>query len=551
VNRHADATAVSLSLGICEPGEKQQHPNEPAAARNAIIQGTVEGQTWFAASGDNGANDCGQMVNVLAADFPSDIPEMMAIGGSELPSPAWNANHAITAYAQEVVWNDGTMGGAAGGGLSVLFPMPSYQLGLVPDGGRSIPDIAMMAGNPGVAIMVLSPPGEFFNQPTVGTSVASPLSAGMFALMASRIGCRLGDVHETLYALGRAQDAGTVVFHDIVTGNLNFGSVNGPAAAPGFDSASGWGSLDVAALAAAWPACPPLPDGGTPAPIDAGAPYTPCNAICDGGTMCQTLPDGPSTCALACDADGGCPGASVCNTKTIFTMNGPGQCVPGCQSDSDCAVDAGLVCAACGSSCIPKGSPGAHIGDGCTSNAQCPTGATCQDPTYLGFEFLPGGYCTEACDPAAMSGSCMCPAGSTCMTAGAAGQSFSFCFKACSSTADCGRTGYVCQKLTTGDSVCTPKCQNVGGFFDTCQAFPVTGACNQTSGLCGDKPDAGHTDAGQPDAGHVDAGPTDDTVTLPAAGGKIGPARAGCGCGEAAAAPLLLAMLGLLLRRRR
>ncbi len=61
-NALPSVTAVSISLGICEAGEQQNVQqtgmDEITALRNAVIQGTVEGQTWSAATGDNGADDC-------------------------------------------------------------------------------------------------------------------------------------------------------------------------------------------------------------------------------------------------------------------------------------------------------------------------------------------------------------------------------------------------------------------------------------------------------------------------------------------------------------
>jgi MYXO-CTERM domain-containing protein len=558
VNRHPDATTVSISLGTCEPNLSQQ-PGIASALQNAVIQGTMEGQTWFAASGDNGAKDCvfSQGQTMPAVDFPSDVPEMMAAGGSEVKPFNVDANGAVAGYQQEIVWNDGNQGGAAGGGLSAVFALPAYQLGLVPDGGRSVPDIAMIAGLPGVAVLDTSPPGSFESPAVEGTSVASPLSAGLFALIASRVGCRLGDVHSALYAIGVAADAGA--FHDITSGNLTFSGITGPSAGPGFDSASGWGSIDVAALAAAFPACPLLPDGGTPAPIDAGAAYDACGYACDGGMSCTTLPGGPSTCEPACDPmDGGCAVGSVCSTKVVFAGNGQGSCVPGCTNDADCS--GGQVCGQCAGACIDPGSPNGHIGDACTSAAMCPTSGVCQtEGASQGI--LKGGYCTQACDPMVTGGPCACPGDSSCITLGGGfGQPQNFCFKSCATSSDCRPGGnYVCQPLAHGSPVCLPKCQllSFGGFmFDTCQAFETPGACNTMTGLCGSvtKPDSGMPvpDAGQLDAGQPDAGPIDQTVTLPAIDGGLGAsAPGGCGCGAAGdLTPLLLGLLTLIRRRR-
>ncbi|HUB09598.1 MAG TPA: S53 family peptidase, partial [Myxococcales bacterium] len=301
VSNLADTTAISISLGYCE----QPPVGAMTAMRNLVVQGTLEGQTWSAASGDFGSNDCGDGVTE-SVDFPASIPEVVAMGGTQVNSPAFDAHDAIPAWQTEVVWSDPANYSAGGGGLSGTFAAPPWQasLGFTQ---RSVPDLALLAGNPGVAADSSNP---FIGVPIAaqldqfeGTSASSPLSAGIFALIASRLGCRLGDPHVALYAMGVAQfDGGPAVFHDVTSGTNSLFGVPGYSATVGFDSASGWGTLDVAALAAAWPGCP-VTDGGGFA-FDGGlaaeAPYDPCAFIgCDAGG-CTTLPEGPSSCAPAC-----------------------------------------------------------------------------------------------------------------------------------------------------------------------------------------------------------------------------------------------------------
>jgi hypothetical protein len=549
VNNLSTATAVSISLGICEQNQQMNNTqlgtNEFLALRNAVIQGTVEGQTWSAATGDNGANDCGD--GRLAADFPSDIPEMVGAGGSMLSTPAWNANGALLTYAQEQTWNGGTRGGAAGGGVSIIFPRPAYQQDLgFPDGGRLIPDIALMAGLPGVVVDSTSP-GQL--EPVQGTSVASPLSAGMFALLASKVGCRQGDLHEILYALGRAQaDGGAPVFHDIVSGNLSYGGVTGPSAGAGYDTATGWGSINLAALAAAWPACPPLADGGV---VDAGvavAPYVACDVLaCSGGPTCTTLPDGPSACVTACDAvnNTGCASGTVCSNTGLYATSTTGECVPGCLQDSDC-MTAGTVCSTCAQSCVPAGRATAKVGDSCTADAQCPNGAFCIALSRTATT----GYCTYECEPRAAAGSaCSCPSGSVCGTSRftAAG----LCYASCPQIgASCGQPTYKCQPQDGTSPACLPPCRVTmrnGQTFDTCTFFGSSLACDVNSGVCGGVPAV--VDAGV-DAGvmTVDAGVE---VELVAVSDTLGPRVAGCGCSSIDLLPMgVLALLGLIRRRR-
>jgi hypothetical protein len=548
VNNLPTATTVSISLGICEQNQQlnntQLGVDEFAALRNAVIQGTVQGQTWSAATGDNGANDCSD--GRLAADFPSDIPEMIGAGGSMLSNPVWNGNGALLSYAQEQTWNGGTRGGAAGGGVSIIFARPAYQQDLgFPDGGRLIPDIALMAGLPGVVVDSTSP-GQL--EPVQGTSVASPLSAGMFALLASKVGCRQGDIHETLYALGRAQaDGGTVVFHDITTGNLSYGGVTGPSAGPGYDTATGWGSFNLAALAAAWPACPALPDGGV---VDAGvavAPYTACDALgCTGGPTCTTLPDGPSACVTACNpaTNMGCPSGTVCSTNGLYATSTTGECVPGCLQDSDCSLTPNSVCSTCAQTCVPRGKATAKVGDACTSDVQCPNGAFCIALSRTATV----GYCTYDCEPAAPAGSsCSCPSGSVCGVSRFSNAGL--CYAGCTQIgAACGQAGYLCQPQDTTSPGCLPACRIVSRgsqTFDTCAFFGSSLACDMATGVCGGIPPP--VDAGMPPV--VDAGiPQVDLVHV---NETLGPTVTGCGCASIDVLPVgVLMLLGLLRRRR-
>jgi kumamolisin len=573
VNNLSTATAVSVSLGLCEQGEQQNDQqsgqNEIGALHNALIQGTMEGQTWSAATGDNGANDC-RTGNLISADFPSVIPEFVGAGGSSVPQPAWDVNHALAGYQQEVTWNDGAQGGAGGGGRSILFPIPSYQvaLNLPGTGGRSVPDISLISGLPAVAVASAQPPGQL--GPVEGTSVASPLSAGFFALIASKVGCRLGDVHAALYTLGAAQfdGGGPAVFHDITSGNLTVGNVVGPSAGYGYDSATGWGSMNVAALAAAWPACPSLPDGGSLA-TDAGlvAIYTQCGALnCDGG--CTTIPEGPSTCSPTCNVNvaGGCPTGSICSSDTVFSSGANGSCVPGCSKQADCVSQPGTVCSTCAQVCVPAGNPTSAVGSACVADSNCPSGSYCS----LSRTFGTTGYCTYDCvSNVPPTDACACPSGSTC---GRIGRGFpvNLCLATCPNVGqDCGgRAGYICQPQTNLTKVCLPKCTITvrnGQTIDSCLSIGTTKTCDVPSGICGGPvpivdagtpADAGTAaDAGTPpaDAGMMvaDAGPQE--VTIPGVDPSLGAANPmnGCGCGATTPAPLLLGALALLLARRR
>jgi uncharacterized protein (TIGR03437 family) len=167
-----------------------------------------------------------------------------------------------------VVWNDSTTNSpaAGGGGASAFFLKPSWQTGAgVPnDGARDVPDISLAAsaGHNGYMVYtggVLSVFG--------GTSAGTPVFAGMVALLNQYLARTpgaapgSGNVNPRLYALAQAVPS---VFHDVTTGhnrvtitcrtatrNCTEGSF-GYDAGPGFDLASGLGSVDAEKLITSW-----------------------------------------------------------------------------------------------------------------------------------------------------------------------------------------------------------------------------------------------------------------------------------------------------------
>jgi kumamolisin len=482
VNNLPETTAVTISFGTCEQIEQHFLPGEIPTVANLVAQGVVEGIAWFDASGDDGVVTCYQFgqapyATQPAVDFPGAIPYMTTVGGTQYTG-AFNGNGAIAAWGHETTWNEQGQA-AGGGGVSILFEKPYWQVDVpgTTDGGfRELPDISLVASSqPGVAI-TSTRPGQI-DPIGNGTSDASPLAAGMFALVNDFTGgCRLGSPNPELYALGQVQyRGGAAVFHDIQTGNISLHGVSGPAAHLGYDEATGLGSLDVSALAHAWPQCPtaPNPDGGLEIPPDAGAPwvpglavdggtrlpYVPCDVIAcdpDAGSTCNTVVQGPSACVLSCT--GAVPGEC-----------GPGEhcdgahCVAGCGADTDCGT--GTVCQTCDQTCQPPGKAGAAIGDACQSGGDCQTGGQCL-PDQYGFS---NGYCAGDC-----SAGCGCPAGSLC--------GGGFCVKTCSVSTQQGcrsNEGYVCDPYDSTDvGTCLPDCRVTHFCFDQ------SATCNQRNGLC-------------------------------------------------------------------
>jgi hypothetical protein len=89
----------------------------------------------------------------------------------------------------------------------------------------------------------------------LGTSAATPSFGGMMALVRQTTGSRLGNANPVLYQLGAAQyqSSGAAVFHDIASGDNSVPGVDGYFSGPGYDLATGLGSLNATALVNAWP----------------------------------------------------------------------------------------------------------------------------------------------------------------------------------------------------------------------------------------------------------------------------------------------------------
>jgi kumamolisin len=191
------------------------------------------GITVTVAAGDNGSSD-GVSDGQAHVDFPASSSYVLACGGTRL-------NAANGQVSSEVVWNElAANEGATGGGVSNVFPQPSWQANMnVPaptnaQGGRGVPDVAGDA-DPQTGYQV------FFDgqsEPIGGTSAVAPLWAGLIALFNEMNGKALGYLNPFLYQnyQGLAQ---VQALRDVTSGN------NGAfSAAPGWDACTGLGTPD-------------------------------------------------------------------------------------------------------------------------------------------------------------------------------------------------------------------------------------------------------------------------------------------------------------------
>jgi kumamolisin len=190
------------------------------------------GITVTAAAGDNGSPD-GQTDGKQHVDFPASSPHVLACGGTTL--------HATgsTVISSETVWNDGSNGGATGGGVSDTFPIPSWQAKAgVPNRsgggtGRGVPDVAGDADpQTGYKIRV-----DGNDMVIGGTSAVAPLWAALACRLSQAVGNKpLGLMQAALYKAATAGKA-TAGFRDITSGD------NGAyKAVPGWDACTGLGT---------------------------------------------------------------------------------------------------------------------------------------------------------------------------------------------------------------------------------------------------------------------------------------------------------------------
>lgn len=232
---------VSTSWGACEAGVSTatQLTNDSIFANaNAI------GQSWFAASGDNGSRDCS---GLLTVDHPANSPHIIGVGGT---TPACSggmtpSNPACAGYGNETGWS------GSGGGVSALFARPPFQMGCgVPAGStRVVPDVALEAnGSPGNYVIKN---GLWYI--VGGTSGAAPQWAGFAAKLSQQQGgAGLGNPGAYLYSL-----CDTPRYHDIISGS------NGDyAAAAGYDLVTGLGSIHAANFFAQLVSVPALSRAG-------------------------------------------------------------------------------------------------------------------------------------------------------------------------------------------------------------------------------------------------------------------------------------------------
>jgi kumamolisin len=262
------------------------YTNELQAFDQVFMEGASQGISMFAASGDSGAYDTERGLPApyfstpLSVDAPASDPYMTAAGGTTVPFSA-NFRLGPVSISTERPWAWDYLGKLGynvfsvgdGGGVSVLWPRPSYQQGVSgmlnsatgqsfvdntgasPDdlydlpanfAGRNVSDLSMDA-DPETGYLYDSSADGGMLAGEGGTSFVAPQLNGITALIDQDAGGRIGFLNPTLYGLMQSQGYGTSApFNDLKDGSTNWYY----QATPGYDPAAGIGTPNVANLAA-------------------------------------------------------------------------------------------------------------------------------------------------------------------------------------------------------------------------------------------------------------------------------------------------------------
>jgi hypothetical protein len=329
---------ISLSYGGCEVNNG---PGVTGFFNTLWEQAAAQGQTVFVSTGDSSADTCASSSSAYAtSDYGVNAlgssAYNVAVGGTAFvdygQSTYW-ANGGTTipfsnalSYIPEAPWNNsklsttnlnsastGLLTGSGisgtGGGISIYTARPNWQTGSgispasdpaavsgtgiapgSPISGphRLVPDVSNISANNhdgalfcADSVCSTTPTGGLYDAGVVGgTSVATPVQAGLQALINEKNGGRQGNANYYYYQLANAQytasttacqatlgtassptvtlPASTCNFHDVVSGSNAVPTSStdttgiGFLAAPGYDAASGLGSVDITNVATNW-----------------------------------------------------------------------------------------------------------------------------------------------------------------------------------------------------------------------------------------------------------------------------------------------------------
>jgi subtilase family serine protease len=237
------ASLVSNSWGDLEQNESA---DSVFAYEQIFLQGAMQGVGFLFSSGDDGDELASS--GLRQTDYPASDPYVTAVGGTADAIGAdgtftfqtgWGT-HRFDLSSDKKTWTDTGFLYGAGGGESSLFNKPSYQSGVVParyGAGRAVPDVGLDA-DPTTGMLVgqtqTFPDGVYYDEYRIGgTSLASPLFAGMTAVTTQHAGGRLGFLNPAIYAQYESNAFTDIKGSPTDAGNVRSDYINGVDAADG------------------------------------------------------------------------------------------------------------------------------------------------------------------------------------------------------------------------------------------------------------------------------------------------------------------------------
>ncbi|MGB0034455.1 MAG: Ig-like domain repeat protein, partial [Candidatus Acidiferrales bacterium] len=289
---------MTESFGGCEEGVTSA---EATSISNLAQQAAAQGITYMVSTGDNGSAGCDNPENTLATQGVSvnvlaSTPFTVAVGGTMFndtlnPGLYWNSTNdssssSAKSYIPENVWNESCSVASCGsqnanlfagsGGVSTLFPKPSWQSGVagIPaTGNRNLPDVSLTAaGHDPYLICLEGSCTQASLRGVAGTSASVQAFGGIMALVREKAGSRVGQADYVFYKLAANETlancnasktpgppASNCIFNDVTVGNNavpgipGFGTPSGNyQSTVGYDRASGLGSVNVMNLVNQW-----------------------------------------------------------------------------------------------------------------------------------------------------------------------------------------------------------------------------------------------------------------------------------------------------------
>jgi subtilase family serine protease len=233
---------------------------------DTLVQAAATGISVFFSSGDNGDETDAVAGATPTPDWPASSPWVTAVGGtslgvtqanSRLFELGWETTKSVLdTTATTPTWKTPAWLYGSGGGTSRLFAQPSYQVGVVPDaisktyGGaamRAVPDVSAV-GDPTTGMLVgqtqTFPDGTYYDEYRIGgTSLSSPLYAGMFALAVQHHG-EYGLANPALYAARTTSYDITKADRATYPGAVRVDYVNGVDGTDGYVYSARWFDRD-------------------------------------------------------------------------------------------------------------------------------------------------------------------------------------------------------------------------------------------------------------------------------------------------------------------